>query len=61
MNKENIGATYSIYNIQGKLVLEGKLEQDTMTIKLEGMPAGNYIFYIQQNGLSEHQLFNVLE
>ncbi|MFD1551592.1 hypothetical protein DNU06_03195 [Putridiphycobacter roseus] len=44
------GLYYRLYNFQGKIVLEAKLNTDQTSINLENLSAGSYYLNIQKEG-----------
>ena len=44
-----IGSAYRIYSINGTLMQQGSVTSESMTVQLQNIPAGTYLFVVNNN------------
>ncbi|MDD4490182.1 MAG: T9SS type A sorting domain-containing protein, partial [Paludibacter sp.] len=52
---ENEGKEYSVFSVEGKLMLQGKLMPETTTILIDILPKGIYLLKINCDKLQVHK------
>jgi len=44
-----IGSAYRLYSINGTLIQQGNITSESMTLQLQNIPAGTYLFVVNNN------------